>query len=230
MWRRRLETALERYRTAAAEYQGCLQDAPHARLPGELQHLIKAEADALEEHSRILAIFTDLVMDGKVPETDETLDVAGPTSAIRISVVDDDQSVRDSAKMLLRSAGYRVATFASAQSFLDSAELAQTDCLILDIRRPGMNGLELQRHLNSTQAGVPIVFLTAGDDASIRRSAIGGGAADFLRKPFEAESLVLAIRTALTRNWMAQAERGRQNSGPHSPDDDLQGTDMSHGG
>jgi CheY-like chemotaxis protein len=227
--RLRLEAALERYRAAAAKYQECLHEGPCGRPPGELQRIIKAEADALQEHSRMLAIFTDLVMEGKAPEADEAIGVAGTTSAIRICVVDDDESIRDSAKMLLRSAGYQVATFDSSQAFLDSPELALTDCLVLDIRMPGMDGLELQRHLNSTQAGVPIVFLTARDDAVIRRSAIGEGASDFLRKPFEADSLVLAIRTALTRNRMAQAERARKNGGGQSPHDDLQGKDMSHG-
>lgn len=225
----RLEAALERYRAAAAKYQECLQEGPCGRPPGELQRIIKAEADALQEHSRLLAIFTDLVMEGKLPETGEAIGVTGATSAIRISIVDDDESIRDGAKMLLRSAGYRVSTFDSAQSFLDSPEPALTDCLILDIRMPGMSGLELQQHLNSTQAGVAIVFLTARDDASVRESAMREGAADFLRKPFQAHNLVLAIRTALTRTWMAQAARARKNGGGHGPDDDLQGKEMSHG-
>jgi two-component system, LuxR family, response regulator FixJ len=116
-----------------------------------------------------------------------------------ISIVDDDQSIRDSTKMLLRSAGYPVATFASAESFLDSDAIAQTKCVILDVRMPGMDGLELQRRLNTSYADIPIIFVTAHDDANTRWSAIQAGATDFLTKPFDANTLIAAIQTALTR-------------------------------
>jgi len=114
-----------------------------------------------------------------------------------ISVVDDDESIRDSTKTLLRSVGYQVATFASAQLFLDSGAIAETDCVILDVRMPGMDGLELQRRLNASQAGIPIIFVTAHKDANSRWSAIQAGATDFLTKPVEANTLVAAIQTAL---------------------------------
>jgi len=114
-----------------------------------------------------------------------------------ISVVDDDESIRDSTKTLLRSVGYQVATFASAQLFLDSGAIAETDCVILDVRMPGMDGLELQRRLNASQAGIPIIFVTAHEDANSRWSAIQAGATDFLTKPVEANTLVAAIQTAL---------------------------------
>jgi FixJ family two-component response regulator len=117
-----------------------------------------------------------------------------------ISVVDDDESIRDSTKALLRSAGYQVATYASAELFLDSDALAETECIILDVRMPGMDGLELQRRLNALETGIPIIFVTAHDDAMSRRLAIDAGAVDFLSKPFEAKALVATLETALTRH------------------------------
>ena len=81
-----------------------------------------------------------------------------------------------------------------------SGAVAETECLILDIRMPGMDGLQLQSCLNDSGAGVPIIFLTAHDDAKSRRLAIDGGALDFLAKPFEANSLLVAVRNALTRH------------------------------
>ena len=115
-----------------------------------------------------------------------------------ISIVDDDESIRDATKALLRSMGYRrVGTFASAEQFLDSGALGETECLILDVRMPGMDGLELQRRLKASDCGVPIIFVTAHDDEPIRRQAIEGGALDFFRKPFEASALVEAVETAL---------------------------------
>ncbi len=115
-----------------------------------------------------------------------------------ISVVDDDESIRDSTKTLLRSVGYRVATFESAELFLDSGAVEETECLILDVRMPGMDGLELQRRLKAADSGVPIIFVTAHDDRTKRRQAIEAGAVDFLGKPFEARALVVAVQTALS--------------------------------
>ena len=134
---------------------------------------------------------------------DETGQNAGPPRAQggnEVAVVDDDESIRDSTKTLLRSAGYGVSTFASAEQFLNSGAVAETKCLILDIRMPGMDGLQLQHRLNDSGAGIPIIFLTAHDDAKSRRRAIDGGALDFLSKPFEANTLVAAVQTALTRH------------------------------
>lgn len=122
-----------------------------------------------------------------------------------ISVVDDDESVRDSTKVLLRSAGYRVATFESGELFLKSDTRSETECLILDLCMPGMDGLELQRRLSS-DGGVPIIFVTARDDKRRRELAIKGGASDFFQKPFAASEFLAAIRTALGR----RLERARQ--------------------
>lgn len=117
-----------------------------------------------------------------------------------VSVVDDDESVRDSTKALLRSAGYQVKTYASAELFLDSGALAETECVVLDLGLPGIGGLEMQRRLKRSHPEAQIVFLTAHDDARNRRLAMEGGAVDFLSKPFEANALVTAVRTAIARH------------------------------
>jgi len=99
------------------------------------------------------------MMDGTLPEeADEAMGAAGATPTNKISVLDDDASIRDSAKTLLRSAGYQVATFAAAESFLKSAELVETECLILDIRMPAMVGPELQKRVSSPHPQTPIIF------------------------------------------------------------------------
>ena len=117
-----------------------------------------------------------------------------------ILLVDDDESIRDSVKSLLRSVGYQVAIFESAEQFLESGMLRGTGCLILDIRMPGMGGLELQRRLNTLQSWVPIVFLTGLHDKTDRQRAIEGGASDFLQKPVAANVLLGAVDVAL-KSW-----------------------------
>ena len=119
------------------------------------------------------------------------------SGVVMISIVDDDESVRAATKTLLRSVGYYVETFASAELFLDSGVLRETKCLILDIRMPGIDGLELQRRLNAAESRVPIIFVTAHDDKTNRRKAIEAGAVEFFRKPFDANTLVGAIQMAL---------------------------------
>jgi FixJ family two-component response regulator len=114
-----------------------------------------------------------------------------------VSIVDDDASVRRSTRRLLRSAGYRVETFASAEEFLASGQYRATACLILDLRMPGMNGLELQCRLAEGPTPVPIVFFSAHASAHDEHEALRAGAARFLRKPVEKEVLLLAIRDAL---------------------------------
>lgn len=116
-----------------------------------------------------------------------------------VSIVDDDESVRDSTNTLLRSAGYRVATFESGELFLKSDTLSETQCLVLDMCMPGMDGLELQRRLSVSDAGVPIIFVTAHDDKARRQLALDGGASDFFQKPFVANEFLAAIRLALMR-------------------------------
>ena len=119
------------------------------------------------------------------------------TDATLISVVDDDESIRDSTGSLLRSAGYDVATFESGECFLESSALSETRCLILDIRMPGMSGLELQRRVSLSDSGVPVIFVTAHEDRTNRELAINAGASDFFHKPFSAAALLKAVDTAL---------------------------------
>jgi FixJ family two-component response regulator len=93
--------------------------------------------------------------------------------------------------------GYQVDTYESAEDFLQSGRLSTTACLVLDIRMPGINGVELQDRLNGVAAGTPIVFMTAHADANVRQRALKAGAVDFLHKPFSDDALLAAIRHAL---------------------------------
>jgi FixJ family two-component response regulator len=114
-----------------------------------------------------------------------------------ISIVDDDDSVRESLSGLIRSVGFGARVFASAEEFLNSDRLSDTDCLILDVRMPGMNGLELQRHLAANHLAMPVIFITAHGDEEARVRALNGGAVEYLLKPFSEEALLKAIDTAL---------------------------------
>jgi FixJ family two-component response regulator len=114
-----------------------------------------------------------------------------------ISVVDDDDSIRESLQGLLKSIGFAVETFSSAQAFLNSGAIGRTDCLILDVRMPGMRGPDLQRELIVRGCDIPIVFITAHGDEDIRPRVLSDGAVDCLLKPFSEEALFKAIRTAL---------------------------------
>jgi FixJ family two-component response regulator len=115
----------------------------------------------------------------------------------RIVVVDDDASVRESLHGLLESLGYAVETFPSALAFLGADCLARTDCLILDVRMPGMRGPDLQRELARRGSDVPIVFITAYGDEDIGPRVLSEGAVACLLKPFSEDALLTAIRAAL---------------------------------
>ena len=115
----------------------------------------------------------------------------------KISIVDDDESVREALKSLLKSAGFKAEAFASAEEFLNSGHLPGTDCLILDVRMPGMSGVELQDFLTASDEGVPIVFISAHADEEARARALESGAIDFLQKPFSDEALLSAIDAAI---------------------------------
>jgi FixJ family two-component response regulator len=114
-----------------------------------------------------------------------------------ISIIDDNDSVRESLQRLMRSVGFAVNVFASAEEFLDSDRLRDTDCLILDIRLPGMNGLEFQHHLATRHSEIPIIFITSHEDDELRARALNAGAVDYLLKPFNNEDLLDAIDEAL---------------------------------
>ena len=113
-----------------------------------------------------------------------------------IAVVDDDQSFREALESLLKLIGFRTATFASARNFLDSPELPNVSCAILDVSMPGMDGLELQRHLAATHP-IPIIFITDLRDAKTREQAVRAGAISFLNKPASEETLIDALNSVL---------------------------------
>ena len=114
-----------------------------------------------------------------------------------ICVVDDDFLLRESTIRLLRSCKFNVKALASAEEFLNSECLAEAACLILDVRIPGMSGLELQRQLVVDHSDLPIIFITAHEDENCRRQALQAGAVAFLYKPFYEQELLNAIDAAL---------------------------------
>ena len=116
-----------------------------------------------------------------------------------VSVVDDDESFRAALQRLLKSAGFPVRSFASAEDFLKSGQQHDTGCLIADIRMPGMSGLDLQAKLNADHCPIPIIFITAHGDEQMRLQAMRGGAVKFLGKPFDSAILLESVRTALKR-------------------------------
>ena len=121
-----------------------------------------------------------------------------------ISLVDDDSSFRQAIRSLLRSAGYRVETSPSAEEFLKNGDLARLRCLIVDLRMPGMGGLELQRRLKTSGHAVPIIFVTAHADENSRTKAFEGGAFAFLPKPFDGDELLDTVRSALSLPGVAR--------------------------
>jgi len=111
--------------------------------------------------------------------------------------VDDDESMREALESLLEWAGFEVELFASAQEFLSSSRLSDFECLIADVRMPGMTGLQLQRQLTATGFRIPIVFITAHGDDATRARALRAGAVAFLLKPFSEQALLDAVQAAL---------------------------------
>lgn len=114
-----------------------------------------------------------------------------------ISIVDDDESVRDALKSLLESTGLNTRLFASAEEFLQSCNVQVTDCLIVDVRMGGMSGLELQAELIARKNQVPVIFITAHDDEYVRTRAMNAGAVGVLLKPFSEDALLNSIHFAL---------------------------------
>jgi len=114
-----------------------------------------------------------------------------------IGIVDDDKSVRDSISSLLRSAGLKTMVFESAEAFLDAHRAVEPDCLVLDVRMPGLSGLELQSHLHGMGSKTPIIFVSAHNDGQVQTTALNQGAAAFLGKPFSDEVLLAAIHSAI---------------------------------
>jgi len=125
-----------------------------------------------------------------------------------VMIVDDDESIRRAARRLIKSYGFPVETFASAEDFLSSGRLHETACLVLDVQMPELNGLELQSRLITDGHQVPIIFITAFNDENARAQALKAGALGYLVKPFEEADLLTAINVALRRQ-----EIGRQSPG-----------------
>jgi len=119
------------------------------------------------------------------------------TAAPLISIVDDDVSVRRALRRLVQSGGYAVETFASAPEFYDSVPRGRTACLVLDIHLAGMSGFDLEERLAAERVGIPVIFITAHDDDATRDRVRRSGAAGYLRKPFDKQALLDAIRAAL---------------------------------
>ena len=117
-----------------------------------------------------------------------------------ISIIDDDASVRAATNNLLKSHGYTVHTFASAEEFLQSAHLNDTSCVIADVQMSAMNGLELHAVMRAQGSCVPFIFITAFPDESIRARALKAGAIGFLAKPFAGPTLINCLVTALERH------------------------------
>ena len=117
-----------------------------------------------------------------------------------ISIVDDDEALRNSLDDLVQSIGFRTQGFPSAEAFLSSSQAGDTACLILDVRMPGMNGLDLQRRIVAARWRIPIIFITSHADDVARARALEAGAVAFLRKPFREEELLNAMDVALKRS------------------------------
>jgi FixJ family two-component response regulator len=116
-----------------------------------------------------------------------------------VSVIDDDASVRTATDNLLRSLGYAVRTFVSAEEFLGSARLNDTSCVIADVQMPGMSGVDLQARLLTQGYRMPFIFMTAFPEEAIRARALKAGAICFLTKPFDRLTLIRCLDTALER-------------------------------
>jgi len=114
-----------------------------------------------------------------------------------VGIVDDDKSLREALESVLKAAGFLVRTFASAEEFLACEDCDDTRCLVLDVRLPGMSGIELQRHLQQNNNRLPIIFITGHGDAFLRDSLMRAGAAAFLNKPVRSDALLREISKAL---------------------------------
>lgn len=119
------------------------------------------------------------------------------SAAATVFVVDDDDAMRNSLEWLIETEGHRVETFGSAQAFLDAYYPGRSGCLLLDVRMPGMSGLELQEHLRQQQIRIPVVIITGHGDVPMAVKAMKAGALDFIEKPFDDDTLLATIQRAL---------------------------------
>jgi FixJ family two-component response regulator len=136
-----------------------------------------------------------------------SLEKPGPESKAIVFVVDDDVSVREALQSLVRSAGFEVETFASALDFLDHRKVDGPSCLVLDVRLPGLSGLDLQKRIREANREIPIVFITGHGDVPTSVRAMKAGALEFLTKPFSDQDLLEAIQQAIKRDQSARQQR-----------------------
>lgn len=137
-----------------------------------------------------------------------------PEESSTVFLVDDDDSVRKALNRLLRANGYKVMTFESAEDFLGSGSAGMQGCIVLDIRLPGMSGLDLYERLASSGSKHPIIFITAQDNPEWQRKAVKTDAIAYLRKPFDQQTLLIALHAACIR---LNAENNRESSGGIEP-------------
>jgi FixJ family two-component response regulator len=144
-------------------------------------------------------------------KTDRTVRIAASRmkteAAPIVFIVDDDLSVRRTTERLVRTAGFNVQTFTSAREFLKNPRPDGPACLILDVRMPGLDGMQLQRELAQSGINIPIIFITGHGDIPMSVRAMKAGAVEFLTKPFRSQSLLEAIRSAIERDRSAHKER-----------------------
>ena len=120
-----------------------------------------------------------------------------PKTQTLISVVDDDESMREAIRGLMKSLGYTAVAFASAEEFLSSCQIPRTSCLITDVQMPGITGLELHHRLLAAGKIIPTILITAYPDDSARERALGDGVVSYLSKPFDENDLLICIRSSL---------------------------------
>jgi len=137
------------------------------------------------------------------------------TDGATVFVVDDDASVRKALARSIQTAGLNVKTFASAREFLDQGLARGPGCLVLDVRMPGLSGLDLQAELNRRNVRTPVIFITGHGDIPVTVKAMKGGAADFLPKPFKVKDLLRVIQEALKKDERLQASRAENTEVQH---------------
>jgi FixJ family two-component response regulator len=138
--------------------------------------------------------------------------MSGTGAARLIYVVDDDDAFRDSLRWLLESAGYRVALFSSAERFLAAHRAGHGACLLLDVRMPGLSGIELQAELNRREDGIPVIFVTGHGDVPMAVEAVKKGAVDFIEKPFADSRLLALIERVAAMDDPARHDRAERQS------------------
>ncbi len=128
--------------------------------------------------------------------------------SIRIALIDDDAAVLDSLSLFLRRRGIEVATYPSADAFVSEGRPSKPECLVVDVRMPGLSGLDLVRHVQSEGDGPPVILITGHGDVDMAVAAIKLGAFDFIEKPFDEERLLVAIRNAVEQTRLTQTRDG----------------------